>query len=149
MRVERFQPGDDRFPPTRRSVIEAVRSIDAEERERALESMFTADTMPRLLQHWRESAGAIDQSNLARLLMGVMSTETCRKVVLAFADASLWPHRLGSVTLFGLTLRGWVVTIVLHLLLGGGSFIIALARVHWVQRRGAARETREEDRGHG
>jgi hypothetical protein len=56
-------------------------------RERALESMFTADTMPRLLQHWRESAGAIDQSNLARLLMSVMSTETCRKVVVACADA--------------------------------------------------------------
>jgi hypothetical protein len=69
--------------------------------------------------------------------------------VLAFADASLWPHRLGSVTLLGLTLHGWVVTVVLHLLLGGGSFIIALARVHWVQRRGAARETREEGRGHG
>ena len=28
--------------------------------------------------------------------------------VLAFADASLWPHRLGSVALSGLTLRGWV-----------------------------------------
>jgi hypothetical protein len=43
--------------------------------------------MPRLLQHWRESAGAIDQSNLARLLMSVMSTETCRKVIVACADA--------------------------------------------------------------
>src|SRR5207244_2788181 len=45
--------------------------------------------------------------------------------VLAFADASLWPqHRLGSVALPGLTLRGWVATVVLHLLLGGGGFII-------------------------
>jgi hypothetical protein len=69
--------------------------------------------------------------------------------VLAFADASLWPHRLGSVTLLGLTWHGWVMTVVLHLLLGGGSFIIALARVHWVQRRGKARETREEGWGHG
>ena len=69
--------------------------------------------------------------------------------VLAFADASLWPHRLGSVTLLGLTLHGWVMTVVFHLLLGGGSFIIALARVHWVQRRGAEREIREEDRGYG
>jgi hypothetical protein len=68
--------------------------------------------------------------------------------VLAFADASLWPHRLGSVTLLGLVLHGWVMTVVLHLLLGGGSFIIALARGHWVQRRGAARETGEEGRGH-
>jgi hypothetical protein len=56
-------------------------------RERALESIFTADTMPRLLQHWRENIGAIDQSNLARLLMSVMSTETCRKVVVACAEA--------------------------------------------------------------
>jgi len=56
-------------------------------RERALESMFTADTMPRLLQHWRETPGAIDQSNLARLLMSVMSTETCRKVVVACAES--------------------------------------------------------------
>jgi len=56
-------------------------------RERALEAMFTADTMPRLLQNWREKKGAIDQSNLARLLMSVMSTETCRKVVVACAEA--------------------------------------------------------------
>jgi len=69
--------------------------------------------------------------------------------VLAFADASLWPHRLGSVALPGLTLRGWVATVVLHLLLGGGSFIIALLRVHWVQRHGAGREAREEGRGNG
>ena len=32
MSGEDFQAGPDRFPPTRRSVIEAVRSIDAEER---------------------------------------------------------------------------------------------------------------------
>jgi hypothetical protein len=56
-------------------------------RERALEAMFTADTMPRLLQNWGERSGAIDQSNLARLLMVVMSTETCRKVVVACAEA--------------------------------------------------------------
>lgn len=56
-------------------------------RERALEAMFTADTMPRLLQNWREKSGAIDQSNLARLLMTVMSTETCRKVIVACAEA--------------------------------------------------------------
>jgi len=35
MNDEDFQSGGDRFPLTRRSVIEAVRSIDAEERERA------------------------------------------------------------------------------------------------------------------
>jgi len=39
MSEEEFQSPGDRFPPTRRSVIEAVRSIDAEERERALEAL--------------------------------------------------------------------------------------------------------------
>jgi hypothetical protein len=51
--------------------------------ERLLDAMFTADTLPRLLQNWREKPGAIDQSNLARFLATVMSTETCRKVVVA------------------------------------------------------------------
>ncbi len=37
---------DGRFPPTRRSVIEAVRSIDAEERERALEALCAAYWKP-------------------------------------------------------------------------------------------------------
>jgi hypothetical protein len=55
--------------------------------ERLLDAIFTADTMPRLLQTWRERPGTIDQSNLARLLVGVMSTETCRKIVLASASA--------------------------------------------------------------
>jgi hypothetical protein len=55
--------------------------------ERLLDAMFTADTMPRLLQTWRASPGAIDQSNLARLLVTVMSTETCRKLAVACADA--------------------------------------------------------------
>jgi hypothetical protein len=55
-------------------------------RVRALDAMFTSDTLPRLLQNWQEGK-AIDQSNLARLLMAVMSTETCRKVVVACAEA--------------------------------------------------------------
>ena len=69
--------------------------------------------------------------------------------VLAFADASIWPHRLGALVLPGLTVRGWAATLVLHLLLAGGFFIIALIRVHWVQRRGATPEVREEGLGHG
>jgi RNA polymerase sigma factor (sigma-70 family) len=46
MRQDDFQPGGDRFPATRRSVIEAVRSIDAEERERALETLCAAYWKP-------------------------------------------------------------------------------------------------------
>jgi hypothetical protein len=55
--------------------------------ERLLDAIFTADTMPRLLQNWRDKPGTVDQSNLARLLASVMSSETCRKLVVAFADA--------------------------------------------------------------
>jgi hypothetical protein len=57
--------------------------------ERLLGAIFTADTLPRLVQNWREKPGAFDQSNLARLLTVVMSAETCRKVVVACADAGL------------------------------------------------------------
>jgi hypothetical protein len=57
--------------------------------ERLLGAIFTADTLPRLLQNWRERSGAFDQSNLARLLAAAMSAETCRKVVVACAEAGL------------------------------------------------------------
>jgi hypothetical protein len=56
-------------------------------RERLLDAIFTADTLPRLLQNWRERPGTIDQSNFARLLVTVMSSETCRKLAVAFAEA--------------------------------------------------------------
>jgi RNA polymerase sigma factor (sigma-70 family) len=46
MSQEEFPSGGDRFPLTRRSVIEAVRSIDAEERERALEAVCAAYWKP-------------------------------------------------------------------------------------------------------
>jgi RNA polymerase sigma factor (sigma-70 family) len=38
--------GDDRFPPTRRSVVAAAQSIDAEERERAMEALCEAYWRP-------------------------------------------------------------------------------------------------------
>ena len=56
-------------------------------RERLLDAIFTADTMPRLLLHWAGKPGTLDQSNLARFLAVLMSTETCRKVVVACAQA--------------------------------------------------------------
>ena len=56
-------------------------------RDRLLDAMFTADTLPRLLQHWSERPGTLDQSNLGRFLAGLMSTETCRKVVVACGQA--------------------------------------------------------------
>jgi RNA polymerase sigma factor (sigma-70 family) len=46
MNEESYQAGGDRFPPTRRSVIDAVGSTDTEERERALESLCAAYWRP-------------------------------------------------------------------------------------------------------
>jgi len=70
-------------------------------RDRLLDAMFTADTMPRLIQHWRERPGAIDQSNLARFLVTLMSTETCRKVLVACESAGFIERVKSS---FGTTL---------------------------------------------
>ncbi|MFL9828673.1 hypothetical protein [Rhodoplanes sp. SY1] len=56
-------------------------------KDRVLDAIFTADTLPRLVETWRGRAGRIDQSNLARFLVSVMSTETCRKLVVASAEA--------------------------------------------------------------
>jgi hypothetical protein len=65
-------------------------------RARMLEAIFTADTLPRLVQHWEEKPGTLDQSNLARFLAGLMSTETCRKVVVACARAGFLERERSS-----------------------------------------------------
>src|SRR5713226_5994649 len=67
MSEENLQPGGDRFPPTRRSVIEAVRSIDAEERERALEALCTAYWKPIYKYvRWRWNRPANDAQDLTQ-----------------------------------------------------------------------------------
>src|SRR5882762_8387723 len=74
MRQDDFQPGGDRFPATRRSVIEAARSIDAEERERALEALCAAYWKPVYKYvRWRwnrpaEAAQDLTQGFFAELL---------------------------------------------------------------------------------
>lgn len=55
--------------------------------ERLLDAMFTADTLPRLVETWSRAPGTLDQSNLARLMVTMMSSETCRKLVVAAAAA--------------------------------------------------------------
>lgn len=65
--------------------------------DRLLDAMFTADTLPRLLHHWAQQPGTFDQSNFARFLAVLMSTETCRKVIVAcekggFLTRSRSPH---------------------------------------------------------
>jgi len=56
-------------------------------KDRLLDAIFTSDTLPRLSETWKLHPGRIDQSNLARFLATTMSTETCRKLVVASADA--------------------------------------------------------------
>jgi hypothetical protein len=56
-------------------------------RDRLLDAIFTADTLPRLVHHWTERPGTLDQSNLARFLAALMSAETCRKVIVACGEA--------------------------------------------------------------
>jgi RNA polymerase sigma factor (sigma-70 family) len=74
MSEEDLQPGGDRFPPTRRSVIEAVRSIDAEERGRAMEALCAAYWKPIYKYvRWRwnrpaEAAQDLTQGFFAELL---------------------------------------------------------------------------------
>ena len=58
--------------------------------DRLLEAIFTADTLPRLLHQWALTPGTFDQSNLARFLAVLMSTETCRKVVVACEKAGFF-----------------------------------------------------------
>jgi RNA polymerase sigma factor (sigma-70 family) len=74
MNRDDFQSGGDRFPPTRRSAIEAVRSIDAEERGRALEALCAAYWKPIYKYvRWRwnrpaEAAQDLAQGFFAELL---------------------------------------------------------------------------------
>src|SRR5882762_12015383 len=71
MSEEDFQPGGDRFPPTRRSVIEAVRSLDAEERERALETISTAYWKPVYKYvRWRWNRPPNDAQDLTQGFFG-------------------------------------------------------------------------------
>lgn len=56
-------------------------------KDRLLDAVFTSDTLPRLVETWRDAPGRIDQSNLARFFVTVMSTETCRKLIVAAASA--------------------------------------------------------------
>src|SRR5712664_4868248 len=67
MNQEDFQSGGERFPLTRRSVIEAVRSIDAEERERALEALCAAYWKPIYKYvRWRWNRPANDAQDLTQ-----------------------------------------------------------------------------------
>jgi RNA polymerase sigma factor (sigma-70 family) len=67
MTQDDFSPGGDGFPPTRRSVIEAVRSIDVEERETALQSLCAAYWKPVYKYvRWRWNRPPADAQDLTQ-----------------------------------------------------------------------------------
>ena len=48
---------------------------------------FSRESIPKLVENYRAGDAAIDQSDLARLLIEVMSPETCRKTTLVLTEA--------------------------------------------------------------
>lgn len=60
-------------------------------------AMFTDENLVKLLSNFSGPARGIDQSDLARLLVTVMSTETCRKLVVA-ADKAGFVERAASAS---------------------------------------------------
>jgi hypothetical protein len=62
-------------------------------RDRVLWAIFTADTKPRLELIWDERPGSLDQSNLARFLVGQMSSETAREITVACEAAGFVTRR--------------------------------------------------------
>ena len=54
---------------------------------RIRKGMFSPDSIPKLVENYRAGEGAIDQSDLSRLLIEVMSPETSRKMVVMLTEA--------------------------------------------------------------
>ena len=63
--------------------------------ERVAAGMFTEDNLRKLAANFSGPLAGIDQSDLARLLVTVMSVETCRKLVVA-AEAAGFVERARS-----------------------------------------------------
>ena len=60
---------------------------------RVQRGMFSPDSIPKLVENYRSAAGAIDQSDLSRLLIEVMSPETCRKTTVTLTEAGYLERR--------------------------------------------------------
>ena len=87
--IRRLSEGHNTYIAALTRDPEKMRRLGVKEERRLLDAMFTIDTLPRLLENWRDRPGEFDQSNLARLLAVVMSTETCRRVVVACEKAGM------------------------------------------------------------
>ena len=60
---------------------------------RVRKGMFSPESIPKLVENYRAGDGAIDQSDLSRLLIEVMSPETCRKTAVTLTDAGYLERR--------------------------------------------------------
>ena len=60
---------------------------------RVKKGMFSPDSIPKLVENYRSGDGAIDQSDLSRLLIEVMSPETCRKTAVTLTEAGYLERR--------------------------------------------------------
>ena len=60
---------------------------------RVRKGMFSPESIPKLVENYRTGDGAIDQSDLSRLLIEVMSPETCRKTAVTLTDAGYLERR--------------------------------------------------------
>ena len=60
---------------------------------RVQRGMFSRDSIPKLVENYRSGDGAIDQSDLSRLLIEVMSPETCRKTAVTLTEAGFLERR--------------------------------------------------------
>ena len=62
-------------------------------RSRVGKGVFSPDSIPKLVENYR-GGGAIDQSDLSRLLIEAMSTETCRQTAVTLTRAGYLQRRL-------------------------------------------------------
>ena len=60
---------------------------------RVQKGMFSPDSIPKLVENYRAGEGALDQSDLSRLLIEVMSPETCRKTTVLLTEAGYLERR--------------------------------------------------------
>ena len=60
---------------------------------RVQKGVFSPESIPKLVENYRSGDGAIDQSDLSRLLIEVMSPETCRKTTVALTEAGYLERR--------------------------------------------------------
>ena len=63
-------------------------------RTRVQKGLFAPESIPKLVENYRTGERAIDQSDLSRLLIAVMSPETCRKTAVVLTRAGYLERRV-------------------------------------------------------